>query len=161
MGRLRRRLLLRVGLGLLVVAVLLQLVPVGRPQANPPVRQDALWPDGRTRQLAMTACYDCHSSQTRWPPHSYVAPFSWLVTRDVEQGREELNFSDWARDGDDADDAADAVADGSMPPTRFVMVHPDARLSDAERRLLVDALGSMRAAGDGNGGGGGGDGGDD
>jgi hypothetical protein len=158
MGRLRRRLLLRVGLGLLVAAVLLQLVPVGRPHANPPVRQDAPWPDGRTRQLAMTACYDCHSHQTRWPLHSYVAPFSWLIARDVEQGREELNFSDWAEDGDDA---ADAVADGSMPPTRYVLVHPDARLSDAERRLLADALASMRAAGDGNGGGGGEDGGGD
>jgi Haem-binding domain len=156
MGRLRRRLLLNVGLGLLLVAVLLQLVPLGRSHTNPPVRQDAPWPDGRTRELALTACYDCHSNQTRWPPHSYVAPFSWLVTRDVERGRDELNFSDWAEDGGEADDAAETVADGSMPPTRYVLVHPDARLSDAERRLLTDALAAMRAGGDGNSGRGGG-----
>jgi hypothetical protein len=152
MGRLRRRLLLRVGLGLLVVAVLLQLVPLGRAHTNPPVRQDAAWPDGRTRELARTACYDCHSNQTRWPPQSFVAPFSWLITRDVEQGREKLNFSDWAEDGGEASDAAEAVADGSMPPTRHVLVHPDARLSEAERRLLADALAAMRADGGGSGG---------
>jgi Haem-binding domain len=151
MGRRARRLLVRVGLGLFAVVVLLQLVPFGRAHSNPPVRQDAPWPDGRTRELARTACYDCHSNQTRWPLHSYVAPFSWLVTRDVEQGREQLNFSDWAEDGDEAGDAADATGDGSMPPTRYTLIHPDARLSEAERRLLVAALASMRAAGGGSG----------
>jgi hypothetical protein len=142
----RRRFLLRAGLGLLVVAVLLQLVPYGRDHTNPPVTQDAPWPDGRARELATAACYDCHSNQTRWPPQSYVAPFSWLLTRDVEQGRAELNFSAWDSDDGEADDAAEAVAEGSMPPRRFVLVHPDAALSDAERQLLADALEAMDRA---------------
>jgi Haem-binding domain len=139
----RRRLLLRAGLGLLAVAALVQLVPYGRDHANPPVTRDAPWPSGRARELATAACYDCHSNQTRWPPQSFVAPFSWLLTRDVEQGRDELNFSTWDADEGEADDAADAVADGSMPPRRYVLVHPDAGLSDAERRLLVDTLEAM------------------
>jgi hypothetical protein len=142
----RRRLLLRAGLGLLVVAVLLQLVPYGRDHANPPLTQDAPWPDGRARELATAACFDCHSNQTRWPPQSYVAPFSWLLTRDVEQGRAELNFSTWDEDDGEADDAAEAVAEGSMPPRRYVLVHPDAALSDAERQVLVDALEAMDRA---------------
>jgi hypothetical protein len=70
----RRRLLARAGLGLLAVAVLAQLVPYGRDHTNPPVTQDAPWPDGRARELATAACYDCHSNQTRWPPQSHVAP---------------------------------------------------------------------------------------
>ena len=136
----RRRFLLRAGLGLLAVAVLLQLVPYGRDHTNPPVTQDAPWPDGRARELATAACYDCHSNQTRWPPQSYVAPFSWLLTRDVEQGRDELNFSTWDAEDGEADDAAEAVAEGSMPPRRYLLVHPDASLSDAERQVLVEAL---------------------
>jgi hypothetical protein len=157
----RRRILLRAGLGLLAVAVLLQLVPYGRDHTNPPVTEDAPWPDGRARELATAACFDCHSNQTRWPPHSYVAPFSWLVTRDVEQGRDELNFSTWDEDDGEADDAAEAVADGSMPPRRDVLVHPDAALSEEERQALVAALEAMdRARGGGDRGGpGGGDGG--
>jgi hypothetical protein len=157
----RRRFLLRAGLGLLVVAVLLQLVPYGRDHTNPPVTQEAPWPDGRARELATAACYDCHSNQTRWPPQSYVAPFSWLLTRDVEQGRDELNFSIWDEDDGEADDAADAVADGSMPPRRYVLVHPDANLDAAERQVLVDALEALdraRGGGDRSGPGGGGDG---
>jgi hypothetical protein len=53
-----RRLLLGAGLGLLAVAVLVQLVPYGRDHTNPPVTQDAPWPDGPARQLATTACYE-------------------------------------------------------------------------------------------------------
>jgi hypothetical protein len=138
-----RRFLVRAGLGLLTVAVLVQLVPYGRDHTNPPVTQDAPWPEGRARELATAACYDCHSNQTRWPPQSHVAPFSWLLTRDVEQGRDELNFSTWDEDDGEADDAADAVAEGSMPPRRYVLVHPDAAVSEAERQLLVDALEAM------------------
>jgi hypothetical protein len=145
-----RRTLLRAGLGLFVVAVLLQLVPYGRDHTNPPVTQDAPWPEGRARELATAACYDCHSNQTRWPPQSFVAPFSWLVARDVVQGREALNFSTWDEDDGEADDAAEAVAAGEMPPRRYVLVHPDAALSDAERQLLIEALEAMdRARGGG------------
>jgi Haem-binding domain len=139
----RRRILLRAGLGLFAVAVLLQLVPYGRDHSNPPVTQDAPWPDGRSRELARAACYDCHSNQTRWPPQSFVAPFSWLLARDVEQGREALNFSTWDEDDGEADDAAETVAEDEMPPRRYLLVHPDAALSDADRRVLVEALEAM------------------
>jgi hypothetical protein len=59
-----RRVLLRAGLGLLLVAVPLQLVPFGRPGANPPVTRDAPWPNGRARELAGAARNDCRSNQT-------------------------------------------------------------------------------------------------
>ena len=54
----RRKVLLRAGLGLFAVAVLLQLVPYRRDHTNPPVTQDAPWPDGRARELADAAYYE-------------------------------------------------------------------------------------------------------
>jgi hypothetical protein len=146
-----RKLLLRAGLGLLLVAVLLQFLPFGRLGADPPVTRDAPWPNARARELAVAACYDCHSNQTRRPLYSQVAPFSWLIARDVEQGREKLNFSAWEGSGGDARDAAETIVEGSMPPRRYLPLHADARLSQDERRLLVEALEAM------GGGGGGGD----
>jgi len=146
--------LLRAGLGVLLVAVLLQLLPFGRLGADPPVTRDAPWPNGRARELAVAACYDCHSNQTRRPLYSRVAPFSWLVARDVRQGREKLNFSTWEGEGGDARDAADTIVDGSMPPRRYLLLHADADLTDAERRLLVEALQGM-GGGDRSGPGGG------
>jgi len=146
--------LLRAGLGVLLVAVLLQLLPFGRLGADPPVTRDAPWPNGRARELAVAACYDCHSNQTRRPLYSRVAPFSWLVARDVRQGREKLNFSTWEGEGGDARDAAGTIVDGSMPPRRYLLLHSDADLTDAERRLLVEALQGM-GGGDRSGPGGG------
>ena len=128
-----RKVLPGAGLGLLAVAVLLQLVPYGRDHPNPPVTQDAPWPDGRARELATAACYDCHSNQSRWPIQSFIAPFSWMVARDVEQGRAKLNFSTWDSDDGEADDAAEAVAVWPLPPRRYVLVHPVAAPSEEER----------------------------
>jgi hypothetical protein len=88
-------------------------------------------------------CQDCHSNQTRWPAQSHVAPFSWMVARDVEQGREALNFPTWEEADGEADNAAEAVADAEMPPRRYMLVHPDAALSEAERQVLVKALEAM------------------
>ena len=127
----------------LVVFGLLQLVPYGWWHENPPVVADAPWPDEATAELARDACYACHSNETDWPLYSYVAPMSWLVRQDVERGREELNFSVWDPEDNEADHAADAVEDGEMPPSRYTRLHPDADLSDAEAARLVAALEAM------------------
>ena len=138
-----RRWLVRGALGGFFLLCALQLVPYGWWHDNPPVVQDAPWPDQATADLARGACYDCHSNETEWPLYSYVAPMSWLVRRDVEGGRDELNFSEWGEDGDEAHDAAEEVEDGSMPPSQYQLLHPDARLSDAEVAQLVAALEAM------------------
>ncbi|MEA2704624.1 MAG: hypothetical protein QOD63_2569 [Actinomycetota bacterium] len=140
---------------------LLQFVPYGWNHANPPVTGAPPWPTPESEQLARSACYDCHSNETEWPAYSYVAPMSWLVRYDVDRGREAMNLSNWGADAEDAHDAAKAVEDGSMPPDRYVRLHPDARLSAEERQVLIDALDAMDdRGGDGNRGpGGGGDGG--
>lgn len=91
-------------------------------------------------RIAGAACADCHANTTNWPWYSHVAPASWLVRRDVEQGRDEFNLSTWDRDGGEADDAIETIFDGSMPPARYVLMHPEARLPDDERRILVDAF---------------------
>jgi len=137
-GWLRRTVLVLAG-----VAVAMQLVPYGWRHPNPPVTDDAPWPSTRAEGLARTACYDCHSNETDWPLYSYIAPMSWLVRSDVEGGRDELNFSSWDDHDSEADDAAEAIADGSMPPSQYTLLHPDADLDAAEKQQLIDALQTM------------------
>ena len=159
-GPRRRRWATRGVAAIVVAGAALQAVPYGWWHENPPVRADAPWPSAEAAELARVACYSCHSNETDWPVYSYVAPASWLVRRDVEAGREELNLSEWG-ERSDPDDAADAIADGEMPPARYTAIHRDARLSDDERRLLIAALETMAEAeddGDGIGGHGGGNG---
>jgi hypothetical protein len=125
------------------VALAIQLMPYGWWHSNPAVVDDAPWPDAESADLARSACYDCHSNETEWPVYSYVAPMSWLVRRDVENGRHELNFSDWDDAEGGLDDAVDALRDGSMPPDQYRLMHPGARLDDEEVERLVAALEAM------------------
>jgi hypothetical protein len=138
-----RRWLARVALAFGVVLLLLQLVPYGWTHSNPPVTLDAPWPTEESESLARAACYDCHSNETDWPLYSSVAPMSWLVRRDVDEGRDELNFSAWDRDDGEADDAVESIDEGSMPPRQFTVIHRDADLSASEKAELVAALEAM------------------
>ena len=146
-------LLARIGFAAMAVAgvgiALMQLVPYGRNHTNPPVMGEPAWPSVEARAIAVRACFDCHSNQTVWPWYSTIAPLSWGIQRDIEQGRAKLNFSEWNRPQEGADNAAELVAQGEMPPTRYSAVHPEAQLSAAERQTLVAALAAF--GGDGRG----------
>jgi hypothetical protein len=133
------------GIRALVTAVALfaviQLVPYGRDHANPPVTQEVKWDSQRTRELAVGACYDCHSNLSVWPWYSNVAPISWLVYADVKGGRETLNFSEWNRPQEsETSDIVEVVRDGSMPPLQYKPLHPAGRLTTAERDALALGL---------------------
>jgi hypothetical protein len=74
------------------------------------------------------------------PWYSNVAPASWLLQRDVDAGRDELNFSEWDRRQDKAEESAETVAEDAMPPSRYTLAHPGARLSRRETRALIVGL---------------------
>ncbi len=124
------------------VVLLIQFVPYGREHSNPPVVTEPVWNDGRTVELARVACFDCHSNQTVWPWYSNIAPISWLVTRDVEGGREALNFSEWQND-DQAIAAAESMEEGEMPPFQYGLMHAAARMSAEERAELIAGFRAM------------------
>ena len=123
----------------LVLFGLIQLVPYGRDHTNPPVVQEPAW-DAQTRALAQRACFDCHSNETVWPWYSNIAPVSWLVQRDTDKGRDELNFSEWEMGEDEAEDIAEVIQEGEMPFPPYILLHPTARLSEAEKAQLIQGL---------------------
>ncbi len=125
-----------------VLFAAIQFVPYGRDHTNPPVVQEPEWANERTRELAVGACFDCHSNETKWPWYSNVAPVSWFLMRDVTGGREALNFSEW-QNNDQALGAAETVEEGSMPTMQYKLMNPAARLSDQERQELAQGLRAM------------------
>ena len=73
-----------------------------------------------------------------------MAPVSWLVTRDVLQGRQALNFSNWGTgtySNDIGAEAISAIQSGSMPPSIYLLLHRNAASSAQEKQQLVDGLG--------------------
>lgn len=122
------------------LALVIQLVPYGRNHTNPAVRAEPKWDKPETRALAKRACFDCHSNETVWPWYSHIAPTSWLVRHDVEDGRHEMNFSEWDREHEDAHKAGKMIRTKRMPLGKYLLMHPDARLSAAEREALASGL---------------------
>ena len=85
-----------------------------------------------------------------WPWYSNVAPLSWLVASDVAEGRGELNLSDWAKyDQKRAEGKlkkmCEEVHGGDMPLWYFLPLHPNAKLTAADKRTLCDWTETERA----------------
>ncbi|MFM2295803.1 MAG: hypothetical protein RLZZ350_2216 [Verrucomicrobiota bacterium] len=142
-----KRLVKKASLAAFVVFVILQFIkPVGK---NPPVAtgHDFLTganpPPAEVARLLRAACYDCHSHETRWPWYGRVAPVSWWLVDHIQEGREKFNFSDWPNDNPakarkKISDLADEIAEGTMPLKSYTWMHADARLTDAQKKLLAD-----------------------
>ena len=139
-----------VGIAFLVI----QLFPYGRDHTNPPVIDEPGWDSPTTRELAVTACFDCHSNETAWPWYSNIAPISWRLQNHVTEGREVLNFSEWRTGEQETDEIVDVVRDGGMPPWDYLLSHAEARLSEADTQTLIDGLGATFGAGESEDGGG-------
>jgi hypothetical protein len=135
-----RRWSLRLLLVLVIAAASIQLVPVYPDPGNPPVSAEPSWDTFRTRELFYRTCGDCHSHRTRWPWYSRVAPVSWLVRKDVIDGRGELNVSLWGQGHQESGEAAGLAEKGEMPPWFYLPLHADARLGEAEKQQLVQGL---------------------
>lgn len=107
---------------------------------NPPVRGDIAAPaaiDARLRR----ACYDCHSNESVWPWYSHIAPLSWLITREMESGRRQINFSEWksyypATRLRKLRWLDRALSEEAMPPGYYVLLHPGAALTAADLAAL-------------------------
>lgn len=133
-----RRALFSVLGALTALAILIQLVPYR--VHNPPVIQEPVWSSAEVEDLARRACYDCHSNEVEVPWYGQVAPMAWLVRDHVDEGREALNFSEWNRPQEEAHEAGEETLEGEMPPRYYTILHPDARLSDAELLTLAAGL---------------------
>ncbi|MDP3586453.1 MAG: heme-binding domain-containing protein [Sulfuricurvum sp.] len=127
--------------GVVVAAVAIQFVPYGKNHTNPHIISEPQWDSPRTKELFNNACADCHSHETKYPWYSDVAPVSWLLQRDIDEGREHFNVSTWgAQKKNEGKEAAKEVREGEMPPWFYLPTHPEAKLTDIQKQELVNGL---------------------
>jgi len=112
----------------------------GTPSNNQTILREAQI-DPETLAIVQRACQNCHSQQTEWPWYSHVAPVSWLLARDVQQARAQMNLSRWQEYPTDdrlrlLSAIGSAVRNRKMPVQRYVLLHPEARLTDIERQQI-------------------------
>ena len=136
-----KKILLGVLVGVLVAFGLMQFWPLQL--TNPPLVSEPDWDSQQTRLLVERACFDCHSHETVWPWYTHIVPVGNLLERDVQNGRQALNFSNWQQTCctlTQIDEMAETVNKGEMPLPYYLILHPEAELNRAERGALVNGL---------------------
>jgi hypothetical protein len=145
MGRVRRVLKWT----LLIAALLFLGAQAYRPDRTNPAVDERRTLAANTRMtpeveaILRRSCNDCHSSETVWPWYSHVAPASWFLKQHVDEGRRELSFSEWAtypkrKRERKLHEMCEQVESGEMPLKCYLPLHPEARLSDDDRRVLCE-----------------------
>jgi Haem-binding domain len=139
MNRILKRTLLVLGAAFVAVQF------VGPARTNPPadpaktLKHKAPIP-ANVDAILTRSCRNCHSNETEWPWYSRVAPVSWAVIRDVDEGRAHMNFSEWTHTAEEGADLLDSacrqVRRGSMPVAAYTWIHRSAALSDADKKAL-------------------------
>nr|WP_315027324.1 heme-binding domain-containing protein [uncultured Chryseobacterium sp.] len=135
----------------LVAFALIQFVPIDR--VNKPIDSKVNFVESKAapekiRTLLKNACYDCHSNETIYPKYAFIAPISWSVKSHVNEGRQHLNFSIWGTYNKELkenmlDRSIEALKHKTMPLPGYIVYHKEAKLSQAERTLLIQYFDEM------------------
>jgi hypothetical protein len=93
--------------------------------------------------ILKNACYDCHSNQPTYPWYTNVAPVSWWIKNHINEGSKHLNFSIWQtyttkRKDHKLEECVEMIEEGEMPLNSYTWMHPEAKLTDAQKQLLID-----------------------
>ena len=137
---------------LLVAFIIIQFFPIDKTNPTTNTGMDFLKIKNTPEPIAKiirNSCYDCHSNETIYPSYSYIQPAGWLLKNHVDEARLELNFSTFAtydskRQIHKLDEAAEYVEQKKMPLESYTLGHPDAKLTDAQRKELVDYFRMMQ-----------------
>lgn len=144
----------RGGWVLAVALIVAQFIPLKK--TNPPVEPSktiyaSLAVPPGVQNVLDRSCKDCHSNETAWPWYSRVAPVSWMVVHDVNEGRDDLNLSEWGaysakKKVAKFKEICDQLSSGEMPDFKYALMHREARLTDDERAAVCQWTDATRKA---------------
>lgn len=146
------KLLKRIGFVMLVVLVGIQFIPsrTNQDKAVPP--SDFLVTNGvpeNVRHILRTSCYNCHSNNTSYPWYSRVQPVGWFLQNHINKGKSELNFSEFGsysvrKQKSKLRSMVSQVEKDEMPLSSYTFIHREARLSQENKKALIDYLNALQ-----------------
>jgi len=141
---------------LITLAVLLVIIQFIHPEKNKAsgpqtnaIATSITVPDNIKNILAK-ACNDCHTNNTNYPWYSHIQPVDWWMDHHVREGKRELNFDEYANrplryQYHKMEEIADEVEEGEMPLDSYTWMHRDARLTETEKKEVIDWANNVRA----------------
>lgn len=135
----------RILLFVIILLIAIQFIPYKHPQTNNNTKGDIIVTgqiSGEIASILKTSCYDCHSNQTHYPWYSHIAPVSWLLASHINEGKEDLNFSEWnsynkRRKISKLSDIKELVEKNEMPISSYTFIHRKAKLNEHEKNLIM------------------------
>ena len=130
----------------IAILVILQFFQIDKtnPESDPEMDFIAITnPPSEIGIMLKEACYDCHSFKTKYPWYTYTQPLGWWIGHHIEEGRDEMNFSEWGtynqrRADHKLEESAELVLEEEMPLPSYLIAHSEAKLTSEERKQLAD-----------------------
>ncbi len=144
---------------LIILAILAALVIIqfiGVDKTNPPVEASKEFmtltnPPAEIASMLKASCYDCHSHETVYPWYFNVAPLNFWLKGHVRNGVKRLNYSAWGdyepkKAAHKLEECYEMIEENHMPPKSYKWMHPEAKLSEADKAALIAWLKEQEAA---------------
>ena len=143
----------KIWIGILIILILIQFI---RPQRNlgnaygrNDINHELQVPDSIMRILKVS-CFDCHSNHTNYPWYTEINPVGWWLTNHVNEGKKELNFSEFAtyplkKKDKKLEETAEMVQEHEMPLSSYTLIHTDAKLNEQQIKAIVQWTEKARA----------------
>lgn len=136
----------KIGVALLLILIALQFYRPQRNLSQGNHTADFLKesnPSPEVRMMLQNTCYDCHSDNTRYPWYNTVAPISFFLSKHVDEGKDELNFSIWdtysdTRKSHKLEEVVEVLENGEMPLKSYTWVHSEAQLTADQRNAVIE-----------------------
>ncbi len=139
---------------LVIFLILIQFFRIDK--TNPPINKGMDFIETKNTpepmaNLIRSACYDCHSHETRYPWYANVQPLAWLLEKHISDGRTHFNFSTFAtyepkRQAHKLYEASELIESHEMPMESYIIGHPEAKLSDSQRKEIIEYFQSVEAS---------------
>ena len=136
----------RIGIAIIVLFIVIQVFRINKTNNLVNEQTDFIAVTQTNPEVATilkNACYDCHSNQPTYPWYTSVAPVSWWIKNHINEGSKHLNFSIWQtytvkRKDHKLEECVEMIEEGEMPMNSYTWMHPEAKLTDAQKQLLID-----------------------
>ncbi|MGB0885793.1 MAG: heme-binding domain-containing protein [Chitinophagales bacterium] len=138
-------------IALAIFLVLIQFVRIDKTNPELVIANDFIEINKPSTEIAgmlKSACYDCHSSESKYPWYSNVAPVSWLMKSHINGARDHFNFSEWntydaKEQAHILEECAEEIEKGKMPMKSYVFAHSEAKLSPEQKEALISYFESL------------------
>jgi hypothetical protein len=136
-----------------ILFIIIQFIRPEKNQTAGPYQHDITtkFPMNETVSISFkTACYDCHSNNSKYPWYYNIQPVSWWLQHHIDEGKSELNFNEFAlyspeKQDHKLDEIAEAVTDGWMPLKTYRFVHKESVLNEDQKKAIISWVNESRS----------------